>query len=259
MMDAPLIEGKPMDVSKTNWLLVCVVVVLVVIGFVGVGSAQQTATTTTATAATTTATTNTSGQGTLTAGNTTATIATVGGLETVSATSTAPPQSTTRTSTLEPNDIWRNATPIDLDTGQSANGTLPDGDQDWYVFSVDSAGTITVRLAAANQTNMSGFLYNSEGTLIDSSYVDPGGQISLTGQANSSGEYYVFIRNEANDTGAYAFTISIEKSETASGEDRPQSADGSSSGGGPGFGLFGSLVAILVAGYLVVRTTNNSE
>jgi PGF-CTERM protein len=257
MMDAPPTEGRPMAVSKTNWLFVYAVVVSVVVGFVGVGSAQQTATTTTA--ATTTATTNTSGQGTLTAGDTTATIATVGGLETVSATSTAPPQSTTRTSTLEPNDIWRNATPIDLDTEQSANGTLPDGDQDWYVFSVDSAGTITVRLAAANQTNMSGFLYNSEGTLIDSSYVDPGGQISLTGQANYSGGYYVFVRNEANGTGAYAFTISIEKSETASGEDRPQSADGSSSGGGPGFGLLGSLVAILVAGYLVVRTTNNSE
>jgi PGF-CTERM protein len=259
MIDKLPTHSKTMNVSRTNWHLICVVVVVMVAGFVGVGSAQQTATTTTATAATTTTTTNTSGQDTLTAGNTTVTIATVEGVETVSAASTTPLQSTTRTSTSEPDDIWRNATPIDLDIRQSANGTLPGGDQDWYVFSVDSAGTITVRLAAANQTNMSGFLYNSEGTLIDSSYVDPGGQIPLTGQANSSGEYYVFVRNEANDTGAYAFTISIEKSETASGEDQPQSADGSSSGGGPGFGLLGSLVAILVAGYLVVRTTNNSE
>lgn len=206
-----------------------------------------------------TTTTNTSDQGTLTGGNTTATMITVGGLETVSAVSTTLTQSTARTSTSEPNDIWRNATPIDLDTGQSANGTLPDGDQDWYVFSVDSSGTITVRLATANQTNMSGFLYDSGGNLLDSSYVDPGGQISLTGRAASAGDYYVFVRNEANTTGAYAFTISIENSEATSGEDQSQPADGSSSSGGPGFTVLGGLVAILTAGYLAVRATSNSE
>ena len=261
MMDRTLIESRPLVVSKTNWLLVCIVVILVAVGFVGVGSAQQTATTATATTATTTTATNSGGEDTLTAGNTTATIATVGGLETVSAASTTSTQSTMRTSTSEPNDIWRNATPIDLDTGQSANGTLPDGDQDWYVFSVDSAGTITVRLAAANQTNMSGFLYDSGGYLLDSSYVDPSRQISLTGQAASAGDYYVFVRNEANDMGAYAFTISIENSEAASvkNQPQPQPADGSSSGGGPGFTVFGGLIAILTAGYLAVRATSNSE
>jgi hypothetical protein len=155
------------------------------------------------------------------------------------------------TPTPDANDGWENATPIGTD--RTANGTLPVGDQDWHVFSVESSGRITVRLVAGNRSNISGFLYDSSGDLLDRSYIAPGEQLSLTGQAVSAGDYYVFVRNEATNTsGTYAFSVSIDKFRTATDDGQPQTPAETSSGSGPGFGLLAGLVAVVGTGFLLL-------
>ena len=231
-----------MDAPESDWCLIFIVVIVMVIGFSSVGSAQQTPN------ATANTTTTTGGQDTQVTNGTTTNVET-------------PTRSPTPTP--DANDGWENATPIGTD--RTANGTLPVGDQDWHVFSVGSSGRITVRLVAGNQTNMSGFLYDTEGDLRDSSYVGPGEQISLTGQATSSGDYYVFVRNEAADTpGAYVFDVSVAESEAATEGDQPQpeaeTEAETSSGGGPGFGVGAGLVAVVGAGsFLLARNSIRPE
>jgi hypothetical protein len=110
---------------------------------------------------------------------------------------------------------------------------------------------------AQNQTNMSAFIY-SDRNLLESTYVDPGEQVILTATADSAGQYYVFIRNEASDTaGAYAFEVS--KFETPSGttEDAAGNADGDSSGFG--FWPLALLGAILLVGYLAFQREGEGE
>lgn len=230
-----------MDAPKSNWCLIFVVVIVMVAGFSGVGSAQQTPS---ATANTTTAT---GGQDTLAANGTTTSIETI---------------ARSPTPTPDANDGWENATPIGTD--RTTNGTLPVGDQDWHVFSVESSGRITVRLVAGNRSNISGFLYDSSGDLLDRSYIAPGEQLSLTGQAVSAGDYYVFVRNEATNTsGTYAFSVSIDKFRTATDDGQPQTPAETSSGSGPGFGLLAGLVAVVGTGFpllfLLVRNSIYSD
>ena len=222
--------------SRAGWYLIFVVVIVMVAGFSGVGSAQQTLNVTTNT------TTTTGGQDTQAANGTTTSIET----------STHSP-----TSIPDANDEWEDATTIGAD--RAANGTLPVGDQDWHVFSVESSGGITVRLIAGNRTNMSGFLYDSTGDLLDSTYIAPGEQLPLTGQAASAGDYYVFIRNEANTSGAYAFSVSVSESKTAANDVQPQTPPETSNGSGPGFGLLTGLATVVGAGVLLLfRLVRNS-
>jgi hypothetical protein len=166
MTTGPPIGSTAMDAPKSNWCLIFVVVIVMVAGFSGVGSTQQMPNVTTNT------TTTTGGQDTQMTNGTTTSIET---------TARSP------TPTPDANDGWENAAPIGTD--RTANGTLPVGDQDWHVFPVESSGRITVRLVAGNQTNMSGFLYNGAGDLLDSTYIGPGEQLSLTGQTASAGDY----------------------------------------------------------------------
>ena len=165
------------------------------------------------------------------------------------------------TPTPDANDEWENAAPIGTD--RTANETPSVGDRDWHVFSLESSGRITVRLVAGNRTNMSGFLYDSGGDLLDSTYIAPGEQLSLAGQAASAGDYYVFIRNEANTSGAYAFSISVAESETAADDGQPQTPAETSSGSGPGFGLLAGLATVVGTGILLlfrlVRNSTRSE
>lgn len=110
---------------------------------------------------------------------------------------------------------------------------------------------------------MSGFLYDSSGDLLDSTYIVPGEQLSLTGQAASAGDYYVFVRNEANTSGAYAFSVSVAKSETAANDVQPQTPAETSSGTGPGFGLLAGFMTVAGTGVLLlfrlVRNSTRSE
>jgi hypothetical protein len=227
-----------MDAPESDWcrIFVFAVVIVMVAGFGGIGSAQQTPN------VTANATTTTGGQDTQTTNGTTTSI-----------------ETTTRSPTPTPdaNDEWENAASIGTD--RAANETLPVGDQDWHVFSVESSGRITVRLVAGNRTNMSGFLYDSAGGLLDSTYITPGEQLSLAGQAASAGDYYVFIRNEANTSGAYAFSVSVAESETAADDGQPQTPAETSSGSGPGFGLLAGLATVVGTGVLLLfRLARNS-
>jgi cytoskeletal protein RodZ len=222
----------------SRWLIYVIVLMIVAgfIGFVGMGSAQQTPN------ATTNTTTTTGEQDTQMTNGTTTNIETI---------------ARSPTPTPDANGEWENAAPIGTD--RTANETLPVGDQDWHVFSVESSGRITVRLVAGNRTNMSGFLYDSTGDLLDSTYIAPGEQLSLTGQAASAGDYYVFIRNEANTSGAYAFSVSVAESETAANDVQPQTPPETSSGSGPGFGLLAGLATVVGAGVLLLfRLVRNS-
>jgi hypothetical protein len=228
-----------MDAPESDWcrifvFAVVIVMVVMVAGFGGIGSAQQTPNAT--------ATTTTGGQDTQTTNGTTTSI-----------------ETTARSSTPTPdaNDEWKNAVPVGTD--RAANETLPVGDQDWHMFSVESSGRITVRLVAGNRTNMSGFLYNSTGDLLDSTYIAPGEQLSLTGQAASAGDYYVFTRNEANTSGAYAFSVSVAESETAADNVQSETPAETSSGSGPGFGLLAGLATVVGTGILLLfRLARNS-
>jgi cytoskeletal protein RodZ len=227
-----------MDAPESDWcrIFVFVVVIVMVAGFGGIGSAQQTPN------ATANTTTTTGGQDTQTTNGTT------------TSTETA---ARSPTPTPDANNGWKNAAPTGTD--RTANETLPVGDQDWHVFSVESGGRITVRLVAGNRTNMSGFLYDSTGDLLDSTYIAPGEQLSLTGQAASAGDYYVFIRNEANTSGAYAFSVSVAESETAADDVQPQTPAETSSGNGPGFGLITGLVTVVSAGVLLFLARNSMQ
>lgn len=227
-----------MDAPESDWcrIFVFAVVIVMVAGFGGIGSAQQTPN------VTANATTTTGGQDTQTTNGTTTSIET---------TARSP------TPTPDANDEWENAAPIGTD--RAANETLPVGDQDWHVFSVESSGRITVRLVAGNRTNMSGFLYDSAGDLLDSTYIAPGEQLSLAGQAASAGDYYVFIRNEANTSGAYAFSVSVSESETAADNVQSETPAETSSGSGPGFGLLAGLATVVGTGILLLfRLARNS-
>lgn len=232
-----------MPSSRAGWCLIFVVAVVVVAGVIGIGSAQETpataANTTTAAGVTIEETTETSSS---------------------SANSTTSAQPRT---TPDVNDEWQNATPVNID--QTVNGTLPVGDQDWSVFTFDSSGTITVHLAAANRTNLSGFLYNSEGDLLDSSYVAPSGQISLSGETTTGGDYYVFVRNEANDTGTYTFEVSVGEAEGPVSEQTPLQPETNGSGGSGGssfnfaLDLLAGIVVVVAGGYLLFRGLNDSS
>jgi hypothetical protein len=224
-----------MDAPESEWcrIFVFAVVIVMVAGFGGIGSAQQTPN---ATANTTT---------------------TTGGQMTNGTTASLETSARSPTPTPDANDEWENAAPIGTD--RTANETLSVGDRDWHVFSLESSGRITVRLVAGNQTNMSGFLYDSAGDLLDSTYIAPGEQLSLTGQAASVGDYYVFVRNEANTSGAYAFSISIDESETAVDDVQPQTPAETSSGSGSGFGLLAGLATVVGTGILLLfRLVRNS-
>jgi hypothetical protein len=126
-----------MDAPESEWcrIFVFAVVIVMVAGFGGIGSAQQTPN---ATANTTT---------------------TTGGQMTNGTTASLETSARSPTPTPDANDEWENAAPIGTD--RTANETLSVGDRDWHVFSLESSGRITVRLVAGNQTNMSGFLYDS--------------------------------------------------------------------------------------------------
>lgn len=149
-----------------------------------------------------------------------------------------------------------NATPIEI--GQIVTGSLPVGDQDWTTFRADSEGQITVSFTAENQTNMSAFIY-SDRELLQSSYVPPGGETSLTASVNYGGQYYVFIRNEAPDTpGSYSFEVSKSNSSESEtplpGANEPEADSGSSELGiFPILGILAAVSVIIVAGYTLMR------
>jgi hypothetical protein len=113
-------------------------------------------------------------------------------------------------------------------------------------------------VTAQNDTNLSAFIYSGQ-ELLESTYVDPSEQVTLTTAADSGGQYYVFIRNEANNTaGAYAFEVS--KSETVTSEpteDTDRNTDGS--GGGLGFWVLGLVGAIILVGYVAFRREENND
>ncbi len=240
-----------MPSSRAGWCLIFVVTVVVIAGVIGIGSAQETP----ATAVNTTTTPTT--EDTQTANGTSTVSATAKATVSGSAASTT---STRPQTTPDANDGWQNATPIDAN--RTVNGTLPAGDQDWLVFTLNSGGNITVRLAAANRTDLSGFLYNHEGDRLDSSYVAPGEQISLSGEATTGGEYYVFIRNEASSLGAYAFNTSVTGTEALASEETSLQTEMNSSGGS-GFSfaldLLAGIVVVVAGGYLLIHGVDDSS
>src|SRR5699024_8108544 len=148
MTPEPSVGSTAMDASRSRRYLVFIAMLVIVMIsiFSGAGSAQQMQNTTMNTTATT------GGRSTQVANNST----------TNNETNAHPP---TPTPTPDANDGWENATPVG--TERAANGTLPVGDQDWYVFPFESSGRIAVRFVAGNQTNVSAFLYDSGGKLLD--------------------------------------------------------------------------------------------
>jgi hypothetical protein len=236
-----------MDGSTNGWQLLCIVVLLITAA-TAVGAAQSTETVN-ATSTSGAATTVDSGSSTPT-GVPFTPGATESVTTTVSQSSTQMSQSDQAT-----DDVPENATPIEV--GERVTGQLPVGDQDWRQFSLESGGRLTLSVTAQDQTEMSAFIY-SDRSRLESTYVDPGEQIMLTATADSAGQYYVFIRNEANDTaGAYAFEVS--KSETPS---RTTEGDaGNADGGNSGFGFWplALLGAVILVGYLAFRSGGGNK
>ena len=155
-----------------------------------------------------------------------------------------------------------NATPIEV--GEQVTGQLPVDDQDWTVFRVDSGGQISVSVTAQNQTNMSAFIY-SDSELLESAYVPPGGQMSLSAPVDAGGQYFVFVRNEAPDTpGSYSFQVS-ESTPSTSETPTSGSNESGSNKGNSGIGVFRilaiAIVAILVlaASYTLYKRRGNDE
>jgi hypothetical protein len=229
-----------MNGPTNGWQLLCIVVFLTVAA-TAVGAAQSTDTT-----ANTTETPNTAPT---TVAATTTTGAESPATEMLAITSTTTPaQSPTQISRSNQaiNDDPDNATPIEV--GERVTGRLPVGDQDWTKFSLESGGKLTVSVTAGNETYMSAFIYSSR-NLLESTYVDSGEQVTLTATVDSGGPYYVFVRNEANDTsGTYVFEVS--KSETPTNERDGGTPAKVTNSNGPGFGILATLGAVVLLGYL---------
>ena len=155
-----------------------------------------------------------------------------------------------------------NATPIKI--GEQVTGQLPVGDQDWTTFSVDSGGEISVSVTAQNHTNLSAFIY-SDSELLESAYVPPGEEMSLSAPVDAEGQYYVFVRNEAPNTpGSYSFQVSESNSSPSetptSGGNEPESDSGSSGLGA--FRILGILVVIVLviaAWYTLFKRRGDDE
>lgn len=231
-----------MNGPTNGWQLLCIVVLLMTAA-TAIGAAQSTETAN-ATSASGAATTVSGGSSTTTGTPFTAGV-TENGTAAVSQSSTQMSQSDQAA-----DDVPENATPIEV--GERVTGQLPVGDQDWRQFSLESGGRLTLSVTAQNQTEMSAFIYSGR-DLLESTYVDPGEQVMLTATADSAGQYYVFIRNEANDTaGAYAFEVS--KSETPSGTTEGAAGNGDGDNSGFGFWPLALLGAIILVGYLAYQS-----
>ena len=155
-----------------------------------------------------------------------------------------------------------NATPIKI--GEQVTGQLPVGDQDWTTFSVDSGGEISVSVTAQNHTNMSAFIY-SDSELLESAYVPPGGQMSLSAPVDAGGQYFVFVRNEAPDTpGSYAFQVS-ESTSSTSETPTPGGNESGAEEGTSGVGIFRILgivvvvILVLAASYTLYKRRGDEE
>jgi hypothetical protein len=231
-----------MNGSANGWQLLCIVVLLMAAA-TAIGAAQSTETANT---------TPTSVAATTISGDSSATTRapfTAGATDNDTTTVSQSPTQTSR-SDQAADDVPENATPIEV--GETVTGQLPIGDQDWRQFSLESGGKLTLSVTAQNQTDMSAFIY-SDRDLLESTYVDPGEQVMLTATADSAGQYYVFIRNEANDTaGAYAFEVS--KSETPSGTTEGAAGNGDGDNSGFGFWPLALLGAIILVGYLAFQS-----
>jgi|AntDeeMetagen134_2_1112570.scaffolds.fasta_scaffold01004_3 hypothetical protein len=245
-----------MNRPTNGWKLLCVVVLLVAAA-TAVGTAQSTNTTAndTATQNTTLATVAATTTGTeppSTTGTSPSATATANGTATLS-------QSPTQASRSDQaaDDSPDNATAIEI--GETVTGNLPVGDQDWSKFTLESGGQVTVSVTAQNQTNLSAFLYSGE-DLLESSFVDPGEQISLTTPVDSGGQYYVFVRNEANDTaGTYAFEVSKSEATSQPTQEATENTDSDGDGSGLGFWTLAFLGGLVLLGYLGFRRGGGDE
>jgi hypothetical protein len=221
-----------MNGSTNGWQLLCIVVLLTTAA-TAIGAAQSTETTANATE--TSLTTTTADNGTVTR--------------------LQSPAQVSRSDQAADN-VPENATPIEV--GERVTGRLPVGDQDWTQFSLESGGELTISVTARNETNMSAFIYSGE-NLLESTYVDPGERVTLTVTADSAGQYYVFVRNEANATaGTYAFEVSKSDLTTSEPTEEPAgNADGN--GNGLGFWTLALLGAVILVGYLAFRGEGEDE
>lgn len=245
--------------GPTNgWQLLCVVVLLTT-AVTAVGAAQSTETTANATetpnsTSTTLAATTTPGAESPTSTGTppTTTVASNG--------TTTLSQSPTQASGSDQatDDVPEGATPIEV--GETVTGQLSVGDQDWTEFSLTSGGELTLSVTAQNRTNMSAFVYSGE-SLLESTYVNPGEQVTLTTSVDSGGQYYVFLRNEANNTaGAYAFEVS--KSETATSraiDDATEDTGSNSNNNWFGVRTLTPVGLVILLGYLLFRREGERE
>lgn len=238
--------NRPANVWQLLW-----VVVLLVTATTTMGAVQSTETTINATespntTSTTRLATTTTDTGSPIATETPTTIAMA---SKTTATLSQPTTQTSRSNQATDN-VPENATPIEV--GKTVTGRLPVGDQDWSVFTVESRARITVSVTARNETNMSAFLYGGE-DLLDSSFVEPGEQVLLAATVGSGGRYYVFIRNEASDTGGtYAFEVSTSEP-TTNQPIEETTGDTDSGDDGLGFWTFALLGAVILLGFLVFR------
>ena len=100
----------------------------------------------------------------------------------------------------------RNATRLNSD--DEADGTILDGDEDFFTFGARRGRTYTLETVASFDTVIE--LYDDEGTEI--AYDDDGGEDSasrLVWEAEYSGEHFVVVRGyDYDDIGVYRFLIS---------------------------------------------------
>ena len=110
---------------------------------------------------------------------------------------------------------------------------------------------------------MSAFIY-SDSELLESAYVPPGGQMTLSAPVDAGGQYFVFVRNEAPDTpGSYAFQVS-ESTSSTSETPTPGGNESGAEEGNSGVGIFrilGIVVVILVlaASYTLYKRRGDEE
>lgn len=117
--------------------------------------------------------------------------------------------------------------PVWVEGLQTEEGTMlfPEGDEDWFRFSVDEPGFLTVVVAPADTLDVKLFLYGSEGAQVASSDSGfNGGQESLEHPAVEPGIFYVAVKGFQNTTGTYQLSIDLAppadlESECADGKD----------------------------------------
>jgi hypothetical protein len=160
----------------------------------------------------------------------------------------------------EPNDSPAAANPIT--PGQNTTGQLASAtDQDWFGFSMSSAGTVNIVFDSPDAYSMTYFhtgqVRNAAGTIFAS--LNTGKDINFQTSLPSAGTYYLTVRvgPDGLRTGQYALNISTTSAPQSTAESEPNNAFGTANPLSSSQKLFGQLMSASDEDWFSFTTTGS--